>query len=261
MIVDPFTSYAEAYHTRNKGGKTIADKLYNGFILCFAFPTKVNHNQIRGFKNQLFLRLEELSGIQHFHTTPYHPQGNWQVVWFNRTLLDMLQTLSDNEIHSSSSSKWLQNIRGWRDVRSCNEFFPQKHRFQFWYQAQELWQRMLWITTSCKPLYWQQQPTTVINTPSKMAQIGQLSHQKCLYISGTRQQPDQLMYYWPGQLGPGNLFQVLAIPTDAYTWCTSSFYLPHHSCLDHPWPIYHLPVWTVRDALPRQLELPFLLLN
>ena len=61
----------------------------------FGWPTKIHSDKVGEFTSKLFEELQRLIGIIPWKTTPYHPQGNGKAERFNRTLCNMLKTLSD----------------------------------------------------------------------------------------------------------------------------------------------------------------------
>lgn len=96
VITDFFTKYAVATTTPNQKARTVAKALWENFIIHYGFPEKLHSDQGADFESKTIKELCDLAGIQKVRTSPYHPRGN-PVERFNRTLLNMLGTLKDED--------------------------------------------------------------------------------------------------------------------------------------------------------------------
>lgn len=95
IIADYFTKWVEAFPLPNQEAKTVADKLVNEVVCRFGIPLMIHSDQGRNFESALFAELCQLLDIQKTRTTPYHPQSDGMVEWFNRTLEMQLSKFAD----------------------------------------------------------------------------------------------------------------------------------------------------------------------
>ena len=97
VITDHFSRYALAIPTRNQTAQTTAKALFENFFLHYGFPSILHSDKGANFESKVIRNLCDIANIKKSRTTPYHPMGNGMVERFNKTLLNMLGTLTDNQ--------------------------------------------------------------------------------------------------------------------------------------------------------------------
>ena len=91
---DYFTKWVEAYAIPNQEAITVAQKLTDEMFCRFSPPEQLHSDQGKQFESSLVQEVCKLYQIKKTRTTPYHPQCDGMVERFNRTLLDMLSTMT-----------------------------------------------------------------------------------------------------------------------------------------------------------------------
>ena len=97
IITDHFTMYAQAFPSKSQTTLATAKLLWNNFILHYGFPSKIITDQGRNFESELIENLCQVAAVKKLKISPYHPQTNGQCECFNRTLLNMLGTLTPEQ--------------------------------------------------------------------------------------------------------------------------------------------------------------------
>ena len=97
VITDHFTRFPKAISCKKITAQVTAKALYENFIVHFSFPEQLHIDQGCNFDYRLIKSLCELASVKKTRTTPYHPCGNGGAERFNRTLLKMLGTMTEDQ--------------------------------------------------------------------------------------------------------------------------------------------------------------------
>ncbi len=97
VITDHFTRYSWAFATKDQEAKTVANILFKEIILNFGICERFHSDKGGSFEAKVIYQLCKLLGIDKSRTTCYHPQGNGATERFNRTLISMLRTLTEEQ--------------------------------------------------------------------------------------------------------------------------------------------------------------------
>ncbi len=94
VVTDYATRFAIVMALEDKSAKTVAANLWHRLIAFTGPPTEIISDNGGEFRN-VVKELTSRFGIHRTWTTPYHPRTNGLTERFNRTLVDMLCTISE----------------------------------------------------------------------------------------------------------------------------------------------------------------------
>ena len=97
VVSDHFSKWTEAFALEDHRAVTIADVLVTEEFCRFGVPTFLHSDQDPEFQAELMKEICKLLNITQTRTTPCHPQSDGQVERFNRTLLNLLAKLCEDE--------------------------------------------------------------------------------------------------------------------------------------------------------------------
>ena len=94
VVGDYFTRWMEAYPINNQEAGTVAQKLVDHVFCRLGIPEQLHSDQGKQFESKLVQELCKILKISKTRTTAYHPQCDGLVECFNRTLQDMIATMT-----------------------------------------------------------------------------------------------------------------------------------------------------------------------
>lgn len=90
VVEDYFTKFVNLYALPNQTAQSVAQCLFDDYVLLHGIPEALHSDQGRQFESEIVQRLCQLLGITKTRTAPYNPKSDGMVERFNRTLISQL---------------------------------------------------------------------------------------------------------------------------------------------------------------------------
>lgn len=106
MATDYFTKWIEAIPTKRATSKIVIDFLMDSIVTRFGTPAKLVMDNSMCFRSEEFVGFCNSHGILMSYSSPYHPQGNGQVESSNKSLLNIIKKILEENKRS-----WDQKLK------------------------------------------------------------------------------------------------------------------------------------------------------
>jgi transposase InsO family protein len=112
IAIDYFTKWIEAIPTRSTSHKVIIGFLED-IIARFGCPKIIVTDNVASFKAEPLIHFCEQFGIALIHSTPYYPQGNGLAESSNKSLINIIKILLED-----NKKAWDSNLKFalWDDI-------------------------------------------------------------------------------------------------------------------------------------------------
>ena len=107
IMTDTFSKFSVAVVTPNQRALTVAKVLVDKWFHVYGVPSRIHSDQEKSFDNDIIQSLCKMYGVEQSLMCPYNSRGKAQCERFNRTLFNLLHTLSKEQkanwpVHLSS---------------------------------------------------------------------------------------------------------------------------------------------------------------